>query len=198
MPITSIGQRIRELRKYYKLNQTAFGKAVGVSYGHISNIEAGKDKASDNLIRLIAIEYCANEDWIKTGNGDMLEQSFTQDHLSQNESIALTIEELTEILNSSPVSVRAVEVSILCSVISFFKDNLIFTKSDTLPYLEIIDELVHQLDRFNTSLQMTYRRQATKLDIKKLDELQSDVLGQLASSLYELGNLYADKGVKGE
>ena len=196
MPTTTIGQRIRELRKYYKLNQTAFGKAVGVSYGHISNIEAGKDKASDNLIRLIAIEYCANEDWIKTGNGDMLEQSFTQDHLSQNESIALTIEELTEILNSSPVSVRAVEVSILCSVTSFFKDNLIFTKSDTLPYLEIIDELIHQLDRFNTALQMTYRRQATKLDIKKLDELQSDVFGKLASSLYELGNLYADKSVK--
>lgn len=196
MDTTTIGQRIRMLRKHYGLNQTAFGKAVGVSYGHISNIEAGKDKASDNLIRLIAIEYCANEDWIRSGVGDMLDQSFTQDHLSMNESIALTLEELSQILNSSPVGMRSLEVSILNSITSFFGENLIFTKSDAVSYLEIVDDLVHQLSRFDIALQMTYQRKTTKLDIKRLDELETDVFGEIANSLYELGNMYSDKSKK--
>lgn len=193
MPLSTVGQRIKALRKHYKLNQTAFGKAVGVSYGHISNIESGKDNPSDSLIRLIAIEYCANENWIITGEGEMLEQSFPQDHLSHNESAGLVVNELTKLLESSPASIRAAQISVMCSILQFFKGNSLIGKNKQLSYLEILNDLVHQIARYDSFLQVTCQRVLTKLDEKRIDDTQEDVFCELASLLPCLKDLYTKK-----
>lgn len=193
MSMSTIGQRIKELRKHYKLNQTTFGKAVGVSYGHISNIESGKDNPSDSLIRLIAIEYCANENWIKTGDGEMLNQTFTQEHLSLNDSINDVISELAEILTSSSVSIRTEQVSIMCSILNFFRGNSLINKSKQLSYLEILNELIHQITRYDSLLQVTYQRKLTRLDEKMINDTEDDVFGEIATLLPCLKDIYKNE-----
>lgn len=48
-----IGQRIRALRKCKKMSQEAFGKKVGVSHTHISEVETGKKNPSRSLVMLM-------------------------------------------------------------------------------------------------------------------------------------------------
>ncbi len=66
-----IYERIREIRKKNKLSQTEFGKKIGVSRSVISNIEYNSVEPSDLIIKAICAEYGINEEWIRTGKGDI-------------------------------------------------------------------------------------------------------------------------------
>ena len=67
----TIATRIKAIRKLHKLNQQSFADILSLSQTHISKIEAGKDNASDKLLRLISVEFCINYQWLKTGVGEM-------------------------------------------------------------------------------------------------------------------------------
>lgn len=71
MSENAVGLRIRELRKSKNLTQKAFGNLINTSYGHISNIEAGKDMPSERLLNLICMKFGVNKEWLKYGNGKM-------------------------------------------------------------------------------------------------------------------------------
>jgi transcriptional regulator with XRE-family HTH domain len=68
---TSIGERIKELRLKKGLTQKAFGEFINISYGHISNIEKGKDIPSDRILELICYKFNVSEDWLKLGEGSL-------------------------------------------------------------------------------------------------------------------------------
>lgn len=64
--------RIKEIRKYFHLNQTDFGAKVGVKGNTIGNYEIGLRSPSDAVIFSICREFGVNEDWLRTGEGEML------------------------------------------------------------------------------------------------------------------------------
>ena len=68
--------RIRELRKTLSLSQTAFGEQLGVSRDVINNIEQGRNKndISDIFIGHICKIFNINEIWLRSGEGEMLQQ----------------------------------------------------------------------------------------------------------------------------
>lgn len=69
----TINQRIKELRLFCKKEQTEFAESIGIKQGSLSDIERGKvTKISDSIIILLKIIYKANEDWLKTGSGEMI------------------------------------------------------------------------------------------------------------------------------
>lgn len=67
----SVGSRVRKIRLSKGLSQAEFGAAIGISYGHVSNVERDKDelskKAKDNLCLVFHID----EHWLMTGEGNM-------------------------------------------------------------------------------------------------------------------------------
>lgn len=67
---STIGKRIRTIRKKYGLSQKDFARPLVISYGHISNIEKDKDFPSKSLIKLISLEYEIEETWITNGTAD--------------------------------------------------------------------------------------------------------------------------------
>lgn len=69
----NLNERIREVRKDAKLNQTEFGERLGVSRSVIANIELDLNKTGvpDNIIKLICLTFNINEDWLRTGKGEM-------------------------------------------------------------------------------------------------------------------------------
>ena len=73
----SLNERIREIRKNAKLNQTEFGEKLGVSRSVIANIELDLNKTGvpDNIIKLICLTFNINENWLRTGNGEMFNQN---------------------------------------------------------------------------------------------------------------------------
>lgn len=63
--------RIEILRKELGLNQEKFGAKLGVTKAAISRMEKGVTNVTDTMLKLICNEFKVNEDWLRTGNGDM-------------------------------------------------------------------------------------------------------------------------------
>jgi transcriptional regulator with XRE-family HTH domain len=63
--------RIRDIRKKLGLTQSDFGRKIGIEGGSLSMIERGINSLTEGNIKLICSVYNVNEDWIRTGNGEM-------------------------------------------------------------------------------------------------------------------------------
>lgn len=71
--------RIRQLRKALNLNQTEFGERLGVKQGAIAGYETGARNPMDAVIISICREFNVNEEWLRTGNGEMFVPVFDED-----------------------------------------------------------------------------------------------------------------------
>ena len=67
----SINQRIKELRVSLGLNQKDFGEKIGLKKSAASWIEKEGSSVIDQNIRLICDTFHINEEWLRTGEGNM-------------------------------------------------------------------------------------------------------------------------------
>lgn len=67
----NINERFKELRKSFGLSQEELGSRIGLSKSGISNIESGTRNVTDKHIKLICSEFPINEDWLRSGIGEM-------------------------------------------------------------------------------------------------------------------------------
>lgn len=66
-----MNERIKKLRKALGLTQQEFADRIGIVRGNIATYETGKSKPGDAVVSLICREFNVNEEWIRTGNGEM-------------------------------------------------------------------------------------------------------------------------------
>lgn len=71
--------RIKKIRKTYRLTQVQFGERVGVKGNTVANYENGMREPSNAVISSICREYDISESWLRDGNGDMLQNSSKND-----------------------------------------------------------------------------------------------------------------------
>lgn len=64
--------RIKKLRKALELTQQSFADRLGLKQNSIALIESGR-KTSDQTIRSICREFHVNEEWLRTGAGEMFQ-----------------------------------------------------------------------------------------------------------------------------
>ena len=76
------GERVKEIRKSLGLTLEKFGDKVGVTKVAISNIEKGNRNLTDQMAISICREFNVNENWLRTGEGEMFIE------LSRDEQIA--------------------------------------------------------------------------------------------------------------
>jgi transcriptional regulator with XRE-family HTH domain len=67
----TVGKRITELRKALDLTQRDFAAGLHISTSHICALEKGQRRLNDRLVSLMALNFGVNEDWLKTGAGEM-------------------------------------------------------------------------------------------------------------------------------
>ena len=93
----NIGNRIKKLRKELDLTQTEFGAKIGSVQNTITGYENGRRNPSAPVITLICEKFGVNEEWLRTGEGEMfkstpsdaLEQLTIEYNLSKASSIAV-------------------------------------------------------------------------------------------------------------
>lgn len=66
-----MNERIKELRKELKLTQQEFADELKISRGNIGAYEVGKNAPSDAVVSLICKTFNVNEEWLRSGAGDM-------------------------------------------------------------------------------------------------------------------------------
>ena len=71
----TIGERIKILRKEKCLSMEDFGAIIGMGKSAVSRIENGVNGTTDQTIRSICREFGVNEQWLRTGDGEMFEQT---------------------------------------------------------------------------------------------------------------------------
>lgn len=85
------GERVKVIRKKAQLTMEQFGDRIGnVSKSTISNIENGNRNLTDLMLRAICSEFNVNEEWLRTGNGDMPQK------LSEDEEVADLVSDILE------------------------------------------------------------------------------------------------------
>lgn len=70
--LITIGDRIRFIRKENMLTLDQFSTRIGISHPALSQIESGKNNPARSTIVSICREFGVNEEWLRTGEGDML------------------------------------------------------------------------------------------------------------------------------
>lgn len=84
-------KRLRQLRKTLDLTQQEFAERLGVKRNGIAKYETGVNTPSAAVISLICREFNVNEDWLRSGEGDMF--------LPFKDEVAEMVSRLLEISN---------------------------------------------------------------------------------------------------
>lgn len=65
------GERVKAVRKSLGLTLEIFGAKIGLKKSGLSLIENGRNELTDSNAKAICREFGVNEDWLRTGVGDM-------------------------------------------------------------------------------------------------------------------------------
>ncbi len=91
-----MNERIKRIRKYFKLTQDEFGKRIGSARNTIANYENSNRTPSNSVILSICREFGVNEIWLRTGEGGD-ENMFTR--ISENDRFSLNLGKLSTTQN---------------------------------------------------------------------------------------------------
>lgn len=120
--ITPANTRIKYLRTTLNISQEQLGKSIGISKSGISAIENGTRNVTEKHIKLIAIAYNINEEWLRNGTGEIFEQ------LAEQEKII----KYTSLLFKNPKS----------SIVESIKNLIIFYGRVDLNSQEILGKII--------------------------------------------------------
>lgn len=99
-----MNERIKKIRIELGLSQEEFGRRLGVTRGAVTNIELNKVEPKPLFIDLICREFNVDENWLRTGEGEMFRQQ------SREEEMAAIMGQL---LADRPESFRRQLISVL-------------------------------------------------------------------------------------
>ncbi len=66
-----MNERVKELRKSMNLTLEKFGNRLGVGKSAIFKIESGENGVTEQMVKLMVIEFGISENWLRTGEGEM-------------------------------------------------------------------------------------------------------------------------------
>jgi transcriptional regulator with XRE-family HTH domain len=67
----TINLRIKQVRKALEMSQAAFSRVISLSSGYLAGVEVEKRRVNDRLVKLVCSSFMVNEQWLRTGKGDM-------------------------------------------------------------------------------------------------------------------------------
>lgn len=70
-----MNERIKAARKVLGLTMEQFGARIGMGKSSVSKIEKGANSTTDQTIKSICREFGVSEKWLRTGEGEMFDQS---------------------------------------------------------------------------------------------------------------------------
>ncbi len=151
--MSSINERVKEVRLHFNLTQIQFGKRICMSQGQLTSVETGKRNVTDRTIKMICSEFDVSEDWLRFGTGDMIvEKRKTEvNELVEKYGYSDTIRQLFECFEQlTPVQQEAVLEYAQRFIASLVEEQSV--ESKTAAYRE---ELIAEKDSKTSSASQT-------------------------------------------
>lgn len=111
--------RLKQIRKYFKLNQEDFGKRIGAKQSTITAYECGNRVPMDVTISAICREFGIDETWLRTGEGEMLRPRSKADEIAEitNTAMERTAEDARNSLAAHLAKLTDAEVILLAELL---------------------------------------------------------------------------------
>lgn len=77
------GERVKDVRKNFHMTLEAFGERIGMKKNSVSQIETGKNSLSEQALKSICREFNVSEEWLRTGEGEMLKPTSRSEAIAQ-------------------------------------------------------------------------------------------------------------------
>lgn len=151
----NVNVRVFELRKYLKMSQEAFGTKLGVRKTAISKIEKGENNLTEAMFKLICSEFNVNEEWLRTGNGEVFVDSDSSilNQLSKEYSLdTLDVKIIESFLKLSPEGRN--EIKNYLKSISLGLTNL---ESNSINETNNLDDIEEEVERYRLELEAEKR-----------------------------------------
>lgn len=164
----NVNDRVREVRKALNMNQTDFGARIAVGQGYLANIESGSREVTEKIFKLICLEFSVNEKWLRTGEGEMFEESddsIVTALLSEYGLSPLEQSMVKTFLTLTPENRKGVLVyvkKLIASVMENYNEYAaeIPLSQSSLDDGTMYDELSAQLEKANNAGEMDEKRKA--------------------------------------
>ncbi len=79
----TINKRIEAVRKSLDLSMDKFGSKIGITRSSVNNLEKGANNPAERTIRLICKEFNINENWLRTGEGQMFNELTREEAITE-------------------------------------------------------------------------------------------------------------------
>lgn len=76
-------ERLKQLRSYFHMTQSEFAKKLGVGQSTLAMMEVNKRDISDRHIKTICAIFGVDENWFRTGEGEMFSPKNNNDGLDE-------------------------------------------------------------------------------------------------------------------
>lgn len=86
-------ERLKEIRNALKMKQGDFAAEIKTTQGHVSDIENKRKGVSDRVVEIICLKFDVNEDWLRTGSGEMFVERTKSEQISEMISDVLESDE---------------------------------------------------------------------------------------------------------
>lgn len=80
--MSTTNTRIKKLRKALDLTQQEFALRIGSTQNAVTGYETGRRNPSSSVINNICKEFHVNEDWLRTGSGEMFREMSRDDEIT--------------------------------------------------------------------------------------------------------------------
>ena len=111
-------ERLKEIRKSNPDGKTqeTFANYLGISKENIASYESGRRNPSDSFIKLVCEKCNVNEDWLRTGNGEMFMPETKDEQISKM---------LADVMKSEDVNFKKKLISALAQLDKDCWDKLV-------------------------------------------------------------------------
>lgn len=84
-----MNERLKKLRKELDMTQQEFADSIGIKRSTMATYESGRNEPIDAVISLICKQHNVNEDWLRSGEGEMFEQLTEQEKIMKYTTMLL-------------------------------------------------------------------------------------------------------------
>ena len=132
-------ERLKIIREYFGMTQSEFAKKLGIGQSTLAMMEVSKRDISDRHIKTICAICNVNENWLRTGEGEMFNESdeFSLDEYAQQHDMSeMDLKIIKGFLDLDP-EVRKIVVSTFSNALSGDRAE---TKEKANKVVEMIEE----------------------------------------------------------